>query len=284
MGLLGLLIGTGFLPLTAQVAGDTIYYYEPDSLPPKGERFHLQSFGASYRNGSHQFFDGYNYEVLTANAREGLPVFLDWPDYSGAVVLPEYRQFGVNAAWVDTTRGFKIRVGLTYFERKDSLQTGSDFMRYDTIFGRNASEFGRFYGFTAAGVKQSRKILNFFRLYGGAEIEAMVSPRSDIYFLLYAYDIGEERFVDINEFNVEGKPRFNVYGSALVGLETVFWKHLGFFLEAKSGLGAQFVLRERTFGMAKNAYHIGMNWYLWDYRRKPMARKSMIVPPPVEPE
>ena len=264
--------------------GDTIFVYEPDTLPPRGERFHLNSFGVNFRDGSHQFFDGYNYQILNANAREGLPVFLDWPDFSGAVILPTYWQVEGHAAWVDTSRGIKIRTGLTYMQRKDSMQTGSEFSRYDTIYGRNASEFGHFYGFTAAAMKQSRKFWGFLRLYGGAEVEAMVSPRSDIYFLLYAYDIGEERIVDLNEFEVEGKPRFNLYASALLGLETVFWKHFGFFLEVKSGLGGQFVLREQTFGMAKNAYHLGLNWYLWDYKRKPMQRREIIIPPPPNPE
>ena len=244
-------------------------------LDSNRQKFHLQSFGLSFRDGTTQFFESYNYEVLLANAREGLPIFLDWPDYSGVVLLPEYHQFAGHAAWVDTIRGLKLRAGLTYLQRKDSMATTADFTRNDTIFGRNASEFARYYGITVGGMKMSRKLFNTVRLYGGAEIEMVVAPRSDIYFLLFAYDIGEQSIVDFNEFRVEGKARANFYGSALLGLETVFFKHIGFFFEVKSGLGMQVVMREKTFGLAKNAYHIGLNYYLWDYKRKQLPKLIM---------
>lgn len=241
-------------------------------IDPNRKKFNLQSFGLSFRDGTTQFFEGYNYEILLSNARAGLPIFLDWPDYSGVVVLPEYHQFAGHAAWVDTIRGLKLRAGLTYLQRKDSMATTADFTRNDTIFGRNASEFARYYGVTFGGMKMSRKLLNCIRLYGGAEVEMVFSPRSDIYFLLFAYDIGDQRIVEANEFEVGGKARANVYASALLGLETVFFKRIGFFLEVKSGLGAQVVLREKTFGLAKNAYHLGLNYYLWDYKRKPLPK------------
>lgn len=244
----------------------------PWTIDPNRKKFNLQSFGASYRDGTSQFFDSYNYQILMSNAQQGLPIFLDWPSYSGVVVLPEYWQLEAHAAWVDTIRGLKLRAGLSYLQRLDSMATTGNFMRNDTVFGRNASEFARFYGITLGGVKMSRKLGNFMRLYGGAEFEALLAPRSDIYFLLFAYDIGEERIIEFNEFNVKGKPRLNLYGSALLGMEMVFWKHFGFFLEVKSGLGMQVVLRERTFGIAKNAYHLGLNYYLWDYKRKPLPR------------
>lgn len=240
-----------------------------------GKRFVLQSYGLSYRDGVNQFFEGYDYEILNANVKTGMPVFLDWPDYAGEIILPDYQQFAGHAAWVDTSRGFKLRAGLTWFQRHDSMRTSGAFIQNDTIFGRNASEKGQFYGLTLGGMKMTRKYGNFIRLYGGAEIEAMFSPKSDIYFLLYAYDFSEQAITEVNEFYLKGKPRFNIFASALLGLETVFSHRFGFFLEVKSGLGTQLVLRESAFGMAKNAYHLGINYYLWDYQRK--------KPPPPKP-
>lgn len=248
----------------------------------------MQSFGISFRNGVNQYFDGYNYEALLANVRAGLPLFFDWPQYSGEILVPDYLQFEGHVAWVDTIRGFKMRGGLTYFQRFDTMATTSMVARFDTILGRNASEFSRFGGVTWAGMKQSRKIGGFLRLYGGAEFEVMFSPSSDISFLEYAYDVGEEQFLSINEFELEGKPKFNLFASALLGLETVFFEHIGFLFEVKSGLGIQLLANESSFGLAKNAYHAGLNYYLFDYKRKPLPKPILVPVPmengPVEPE
>ena len=102
----------------------------------------------------------------------------------------------------------------------------------------------------------------------------MFSPSSDISFLEYAYDVGEEQFLSINEFELEGKPKFNLFASALLGLETVFFEHIGFLFEIKSGLGIQLLANESSFGLAKNAYHAGLNYYLFDYKRKPLPNRS----------
>lgn len=259
---------------------DSTYYVE-DTLPKV--KFHLQSIGASFRDGSTQFYDGYNYQVLLANSRAGLPLFFDWANYQGEVLIPDYRQYEIHGAMVDSTRGVKIRGGLTYFNRFDSMATSSFLARDDTILGRNAGEHSQFYGITLAGMKLSRKLGNFIRLYGGAEVEIMFSPGSDISFVEYAYDYGDQEFLSINEFNVIGKPKFNLFGSALVGFETIFLKHIGFFVEIKSGLGTQIVLREDAFGMAKNAYHLGVNYYLFNYKRKPFPPPPMILPDEEEP-
>ena len=237
----------------------------------------MQSFGVSFRNGSNQFFDGYNFEHLLANVRAGLPLFFDWPEYTGEVLVPDYLQFEGHVAWVDTIRGFKMRGGVTYFQRFDSMATTSNILRFDTILGRNAGEFTRFGGLTWAGMKQSRKLGNFIRLYGGAEVELLYSPSSTINFVEYAYDVGDEEFLSVNEFQLEGKTKFNFFGSALLGLETVFFEHIGFLIEVKSGLGMQFIANEGSFGMAKNAYHLGVNYYLFDYKRKPLP-KPILVP------
>lgn len=239
-------------------------------------KFRMQSFGASFRNGTNQYFDGYNYVALLANSRAGLPLFFDWPEYSGQVLNPEYLQFEGHVAWVDTVRGFKMRGGLTYFQRFDTMATTSFVARFDTILGRNASEFTRFGGVTWAGMKQSRKLGNFLRLYGGAEVELMFSPRSDINFVEYAYDSGDQEFLSINEFEVIGKPKFAGYASAILGLETVFFHRIGLLLEVKSGLGMQLIVNEGTFGLAKNAYHLGLNYYLFDYKRKPLPGPILV--------
>ncbi len=244
-------------------------------------KFRLQSFGISFRDGISQYFNGYNYVTLLANARAGLPLFFDWPQYSGEILVPDYTQYEGHIAWVDTVSGFKMRVGLTYFQRFDSMATNSMVMQFDTILGRNASEFTRFGGVTWAGKKQSRKIASFFRLYGGAELEILFSPISEINFLEYAYDVGEDKFLSINEFQVKGKPKFNIFGSALLGLETVFFEHMGLLFEVKSGLGIQLLTNENSFGLAKNAFHVGLNYYFFDYKRKRPSR-SILNPVQIE--
>gem|GEM_PF-2140244 len=246
-----------------------------DSIPPL--EFHLQSFGTSFRDGSTQFFDGYNYQILLANSQSGLPLFFDWNNYQGEILLPNYQQFEVHAGLVDTTRGIKLRGGVTYFNRFDSMATTSFLARDDTILGRNAGERTTFYGITVGCMKMSRKLGNFVRLYGGAEIEMLFSRRSDISFVEYAYDFGDNEFLSRNNFEVVGKPKFNFFGSALLGFETIFFKHFGFFGEIKSGMGTQIVLREGRFGMAKTAYHLGLNYYLFDYKRKPFPLRSVLV-------
>lgn len=236
----------------------------------KQRKFHWQSVGAYFQDGTFQFFDSYNRDILLTNARSGLPIYNDWTQYSGPVHLPVYQQAGVHAGWVDTTRGLKVRLGLTWYHREDSLTTTRDFAFLDTIVGRNASEVGDFYGFTAAAMKQTRKVLGFVRFYGGARVETGFSPRSRIRFYEFAYDISEESFLDFNTFSAVGKPRFSLYGSALLGFETVFFHRLGFFAEVQSGIGLQVVVREPGYGFGKNSFSLGLNYYLFDYqRRKP---------------
>jgi hypothetical protein len=55
-------------------------------------------------------------------------------------------------------------------------------------------------------------------------------------------------------------------------MEAVFFKHIGFTAEVKSGLGAQVVVKERAFGMGRTTYHIALNYYLFDYKRRPLPK------------
>lgn len=238
--------------------------------------WHLHTLGVSMTDGNVQFFEGYNYLVLYADATSGLPIYPDWNVYSGLTILPRFYQFGANVAWVDTVRGLKLRLGGSYAYRADSMQFVGGFAVNDTVFGRNASEKGHFFGFNFSGMKQTRKILKFMRLYGGAEVEFLISPSSEISFLEYSFDVGDQEFIELNTFSASGKPRFNVFASALLGMETVFAKHFGFTVEVKSGLGAQLVVRETAFGLAKTTWHLGLNYYLFDYKRRPLPKPEPI--------
>lgn len=258
----------GGLSVSAQ--NDSIPVDSIPALPPLS--FHLQTFGLSWVDGSMQFFEGYGHQILYANAQSGLPIYPDWQAYSRGIVIPSYYQFGSYIAFVDSIRGYKLRLGVHYSHRSDSMAYGSDFAINDTVFGRRASEKGAFGTVSFGGMKQTRKILNFLRFHGGAEFEIGMSPKSKIAFAEYSYDIGDKKIIEYNEFRAKGNPRFLVFGSAILGLETTFLNSFGFTAEVKSGLGAQLVVKEKGFGMARTSYHFGLNYYLFEYKRKPLPR------------
>lgn len=265
-----LLVGLPVFGQTDSISVDTI-----PSLPPLS--LHLHTLSLSWVDGNVQFFEGYDHEILYANAQSGLPIYPDWPAYSRGVVQPKYFQFGAQVAFVDSIRGIKFRLGGYYSRRSDSMAYGSDFAINDTVFGRRASEKGAFGSISFAGMKQSRKLLGIFRFHGGAELELGLSPQSRISYAEYSYDLGENKIIEYNEFSALGKPRFLVFGSAILGMETIFLHRLGFTAEVKSGLGAQIVVKEKSFGMARTSYHFGINYYLFDYKRKPLPRPVMIL-------
>lgn len=256
-----------------------------DSFPPLPPvAFRLHEFGASWVDGSVQFFEGYDASILYADAQSGLPIYPDWGLYSRFAILPKYYQFGLRAALVDTIRGVKLRFGAAYSHREDSVNYGSDYQVNDTVYGRIASEKGSFGSISFAALKQSRKVLKCIRFYGGVKVELGLSPTSKILFTEYAADLGEDRYVEYNEFRAKGKPRFNVSGTALLGLETVFFKHFGFLFEVESGLGWQLVVNEKAFGMGRTTYHVGLSYYLFDYNRKPLPRPIKVPKREDEPE
>jgi hypothetical protein len=259
--------------------------FEADTTPPLPPvSFHLQEIGVDWVDGNVQFFEGYDAQILYANAQSGLPIYPDWGLYSRNALLPRYYQFGIHAAVVDSVRGLKLRFTGAYSHREDSMNYASDFHVNDTIYGRIASEKGSFGSVSLAALKQSRKLLGFLRFYGGAELELGLSPRSKILFQEYAADTGEDRLVEYNEFQAIGKPRFNVFGTAILGLETVFFKRVGFLFEIKSGLGWQLVIEEKAFGMGRTTYHAGLNYYLFDFNRKALPRPVMVPKEEGEPE
>lgn len=244
-----------------------------DSFPPlPPASFHWHDFGVSLTNGNVQFFQGYDARILYADAGAGLPIYPDWGLYSRTTVIPTFFQVGAHASVVDTVRGLKLRFSANYSRRSDSMDYTSDFVVNDTVYGRFASESGSFGSVAIAGLKQSRKVLGCLRFHGGAELEVGLSPRSRIAFVEYAFDYGAEQVVAYNEFRAYGKPRFTGYATAVLGMEAVFFKHIGFTAEVKSGLGAQLVVKERAFGMGRTTYHLALNYYLFDYKRRPLPK------------
>ncbi len=244
-----------------------------DSLPPLPPvAFHLHDVGVSFTNGTVQFFEGYAAKILYADAQAGLPIYGDWGSYSRTTVIPTFFQFGAHASIVDTIRGLKLRFSGNYSQRFDSMSYASDFVINDTVYGRTASERGSFGSVAIAGLKQSRKLLGLFRFHGGAELELGLSPTSRINFVEYAFDYGASTIVDYNEFRAVGKPRFTGYATAILGMEAVFFKHFGFTLEVKSGLGAQYVVKGGTFGLGRTTYHAALNYYFFDYNRKALPK------------
>lgn len=256
--------------------GDTLWVDAVEDtvpqLPPI--RFHLQTIGAYYLDGRVQFFDGYNREILFANASSGLPLYSDWHLFSGESLLPDYFQAGFNFGFTDSIRGLRLRVGALYVNRRDTVAYSGGYLTTDTVLGRLGNEQGAFGGVSVAIMKQSRTLLKFLRLYGGADLEAGLSVKSEIRLSEFAYDMGEQRFLDYNVFSANGKPRMDVFLNAVVGLETVFAKRFGFMFEVRSGLGTQVVVKEKAFGMARTAFVGGLQYYLWDHQRKPLPPRN----------
>lgn len=254
-----------------------------DSFPPLPPlKFYLHDVGVDWTDGSAQFFQGYDARILYADAQSGLPIYPDWGLYSRSTVFPTFFHVGAHAAIVDTVHGLKLRFSGNFTHRLDSMEYGSDFLVNDTVYGRAASERGNFGSASLAVLKQSRKIFGFLRFHGGAEAEIGLSPTSKITFVEYSFDYGAEQFVEYNEFRAKGKPRFTGYAMAILGMEAVFFKRLGFTAEVKSGLGAQLVVKERIFGMGRTTYYLALNYYLFDYNRKPLPKPIRV--PILDPE
>jgi len=242
----------------------------------------LYSLSAGYMGGSVQFFDGYNVDILYANARSGLPLYPDWNVFSQAALMPEWWQAGAQVGIVDTTGGLRLRFGLNFAHKHDSMSYVSGFAVNDTIYGRDAGEEYNMFSATFAGIRSTRKLFNFLRVYIGAEMEVGLIPGSDIRFLEYSYDFGDQRIVDLNRFEVEGKARLNLFGSALVGVETMFAKRFGFSAEVKSGIGIHLVINENTIGLSKTGYFLSLNYYFRDYKNRkpsPVLREEVLPAP-----
>lgn len=232
--------------------------------------------------GNVQFFDGYNSDILYANASSGLPLYPDWNVFSQAALLPEWWQAGAQVGLVDTTGGLRLRFGANFARKRDSLSYVSGYAINDTIFGRDAGEEYNVFSLSMAGIRSTRKLFNFLRVYIGAEMEIGLIPGSDIRFIEYSYDFGDQRIVDLNRFDVDGKARLNLFGSALVGIETMFAQRFGFSAEVKSGIGLHLVVNENTSGLSKTGFFFSLNYYLRDYKNRkpsPILREEELPAP-----
>lgn len=252
------------LPACLLISPLFVHAQEEEETKSKKWKFH--SVGVAFMDGNAQFFDAYNHEVLIGNSRAGLPIYGDWQAYQPSSIMPEYFQAGIHAGILDTTRNIRLRFGFAYSQRRDSMAYVSGFAINDTIFGRNASEQASYYSLMVTGIKATRKkIAKLFRFYGGAVLEVAFSPRSEINFLEYSYDFGDMKILELNEFPVSGKPRFQLFANALVGLEVVIAKRIGVFGELRSGIGGHIVIGERPAGIAKNIWLAGLHYYFLDY-------------------
>lgn len=230
-----------------------------DTLPPPD--WHLQGGGLWFSDGNIQHFDGYNYRLLYANARFGLPLLPDWEYYSPLTVAPQYWEAGGSIWLGEKARKLRARFSLGLSHRRDSMLYTSAFAVNDTIYGRTASEESWFLSLGATGIKHTRRLAGLFYLYGGAEIWAGFSPGSNIRFIMYEFDYGDNRILGLDEFLVSGKARLNLYIHALVGLEAILGNRLGLMAELRSGVGAHIVVRERLAGLSRTAFLGGLNYY-----------------------
>lgn len=239
--------------------------YFDSSLVREPVRFRIHTFGAAYQDGRLQFFNGYNREIVYANAISGLPLYSDWHLFSATSPLPEYFQAGINVGLTDSSKALRLRLGGVLMKRRDSVAYSGGYFINDTIWGRQIKEEATFLGVSVAALKQSRKLLKCLRLYGGAELEVALTTRSQIELLEYSFDVGEERILDLNEFKADGKPHMDCFLNAVVGLEFILGRKVGFYAEVKSGLGTQLAVKETAFGMARTAWSAGLQVYLWDH-------------------
>ena len=237
----------------------------PDSLQEQGPRWRLYSIGAAYMDGVMNYLNSYNSDVLIINSRLGLPIYSDWGQYESRALMPEYNQYNLHLSMVDTLRLMRLRFGLGYVNRLDSLFYDSMFAINDTVFRRSSSERSRYLNLSFSVLKSSRKIFKFLRFHAGLNLEVAASPSTDIYFWEASFDVGEERVIEFNQFDVVGKPRLNTNALAVVGMEMIFFHRLGINLEVRSGLGAQLIARESVLGLSKTVWQAGLNYYFWDH-------------------
>lgn len=257
------------LPLRAQndtlTRRDSIAYYywlQDSAKKDSAGKLIFYQVGGFISDGNTQYFEGFNQRVLYNNASAGLPIYSDWEVYSNQVLIPKFFKAGAYVSFMDTVRKLKVRVGGYYYHRKDTMAYVSGFAINDTIFGRQAYEQAGFAGVSLSGMKTSRKLFKTLRLYGGAMLELSFASGSKIDYLEYSYDYGDERIIELNIFNTNGKPRMDGYLSAILGLETYFFNRVGFTFEVRSGVGLHVILKEPAVGISKTVVAGGLNYYL----------------------
>ncbi len=217
--------------------------------------------GLGYTDGTMQYFEGYNHNILYSNARAGLPLYSDWNLYSQLTTFPSYFQMGGWAQIADTSKRLRMRFGLTYFNRSDTMLYTSALGTNEMIFGRGATEETNFIGFQFGLFKTTRRILKGVYLYGGADSELGILINSKIEFFEYSYDTQKGMVVEENHFPVKGRLRTSPIVSALIGLELRPYKWIGIIAEARSGVGGSWVINEGFFGISRTNLSLGLSLY-----------------------
>ena len=221
------------------------------------KRWLFYSAGAGYVDGTMQYFEGYNYNILYSNASSGLPIVTDWPQYSQLSTFPKWANGTASVQFADTLKKLRLRVSASYYARKDSMiytsASGSDF-----VYGKIATERST-YGAIGIGLaKTTRKLFKCLYLYGGAEVQAGFSLSSKIDFLEYSFDVVQDTLGFMNEYHVKGRFRMVPVFSALLGMEIRPIPWIGLVLEAQSGIGVHYVINQSAFGISRTCLLAGL--------------------------
>ena len=230
--------------------------------------WHFYSAGAGYVDGTMQFFEGYNYRILYANSRSGMPIRSDWDLYSQLSTFPKWYQGNVWVQFADTIKKLRIRVNASLFSRKDSMIYTSALGMNDIVYGRIAVEKG-YYGAIGLGLaKTTKKLLKSLFLYGGAEVQAGFSLGSNVNFVEYGVDVVTGNLAFMDEYQAKGRFRIVPIFSALLGMEFRPISWLGLVLEAQSGIGVHYVINQSAFGVSRTCLLGGLAFYPQSLRKK----------------
>ena len=223
------------------------------------------SAGLNWVDGSTNYFEGYSYERLRSNVQVGtlgFPIHNDWLLYTPFTTQPRYFEVGGFFQLADTNLNLRLRFSGSYTELYDSMFYQSGFSVDDTVYRRIGVENSNMINLGASMMKTSRNFGKFLRFYAGGMGEVFAATRSRIEYRESAYDISEDRNIQANEYEFNGKPRLNLYGSAVVGMELTFFRRLGITGEVRSGIGTQIKVGEKPAGVAKTLYMVGVQYYL----------------------
>ena len=280
----GCFMGFAFLGLAQP---DSLLYPEARDSLVKKEKVKKNwipfSAGAFWADGLTNYFDGYNYNNLRSNVQVGtlgFPIHNDWGSYTLFANQPQYYEIGGFFQLADTNLNLRLRFTASYAETRDTMFYQSAFSVDSLVFRRVGMESARMISVGAAMMKTSRNYGRFFRMYAGGMAEVFGATGSSIDYLESAYDIHTQQEVSRNDFVFNGKPRLNLYGSAVLGVELTFFERLGVTAEVHSGIGAQIKVGEKPAGISKVLYLVGAQYYLVPNRGN-LRKKD---PVPLEPK
>ena len=237
-------------------------------LPAQEEaerKWQVYAIGGGWMDGMVQYFDGYTEKIFNANVRSGVPRRADWDYFGNSAYRPSYAQAGLYMHFLHTKKNYRGRVTLSWAQRADTMHYQSMFTTADTLYGRAAIEKVGFLSLGLTAMKTSKLLWKFLRIYGGIEVEFAFSSTSKIRYWEYKYNFDSMKFEDYGQYEGKGKPRLDLYASALVGLEICFLKRMGITIEGKSGFGGHFILAESPAGISKTGYMLGLNYYFKGY-------------------